>query len=206
VNSEEETRALLALVRREKFHVSLSLHSYSELILYPWGHTRADPPGKNVFSSHGRAMERLNGYRPGSVAQILYTAGGATDDTFFARHGCWSWTFELGTQFVPPDGEIASICAKNWPAVRHLIDASSELAATPPPVTPATAAEERLAHLEHAFHDRSIGLPDADPLTELMAAVADQLPGDPALSAEVKRRATVPALTRLYAPLLGVLR
>lgn len=201
-NSEEETRALLALVKREKFHVSLSLHSYSELILYPWGHSKADPPGKSVLAGHGRAMSSLNGYRPGSVAQILYDAGGASDDTFFARHGCWAWTFELGTEFVPPDSQIRPICQKNWPAVRHLIEASRELAATPPPTSDAASVDERLASLERAFLDRALLPPGVDPLGELVTTVQEQLPGDPALAAEVRRRAAVPAWTRLYAPLV----
>lgn len=205
-NSEEETRALLALVKREKFHVSLSLHSYSELILYPWGYSKADPPGKSVLAGHGRAMGKLNGYRPGSVAQILYDAGGASDDTFLARHGCWAWTFELGTEFVPPDSQIKSICQKNWPAVRHLIEASAELATTPPPTSGAASVDERLATLERAFLDSALVSPGIDPLGELVATVQGQLPEDRALAAEVERRAAVPAWTRLYAPLLGLPR
>ena len=150
-NSEEETRALLALVQRERFNVSLSFHSYSELILYPWGHSRSDPPGKDTLARHGKAMSATNTYRPGSVAQILYTAGGATDDTFFARHGCWSWTFELARQFVPPDREIPKVCEQNWPAVLHLMKATDELAATPPPPAPAQVPEERFADLYRAL-------------------------------------------------------
>jgi carboxypeptidase T len=150
-NSEEETRALLALVERERFHVSLSFHSYSELILYPWGHSRTDPPGKDVLAKHGKAMSATNKYRPGSVAQILYTAGGATDDTFFAKLGCWSWTFELAREFVPPDREIPVVCEQNWPAVLHLMKSTDELAATPPPPAPAQVPEERFADLYRAL-------------------------------------------------------
>jgi carboxypeptidase T len=205
-SSEEETRALLALMQRERFNVSLSLHSYSELVLYPWGHTDADPPGKETLAGHGKAMGQANGYRPGSVAQILYTAGGATDDTFFARHGCWSWTFELGRQFVPPEDKIESICRKNWPAVLHLLEAASGLAATPPPIGPAAPVEQRLAAVEAAARapEGGAGAGPGDTAAELIAGLVELLPADPALAAEVRRRAADPARRALYRPLLSV--
>lgn len=204
-NSELETMALLTLVQREKFNVSLSLHSYSELILYPWGYSRNDPPGKETFATQGKEMAKHNGYRPGSVAQILYTAGGATDDTFFARYGAWSWTFELGTQFAPPDKQIVPICELNWPAVLHLMNASDSLAANPPPPVPAANIEERLARLEGAYRDERLApvLPGlgATPLTKMMEVISGQAAHEPHLAAEMERRAADPALRRLYAPL-----
>ena len=38
--SEPETRAIRDLVQREPFSCVVSYHSYSQLILYPWGYTR----------------------------------------------------------------------------------------------------------------------------------------------------------------------
>ncbi|MBI2944638.1 MAG: zinc carboxypeptidase [Candidatus Wallbacteria bacterium] len=115
--SELETRAFCSLFEREKFIASLSFHSYSELILYPWGYDRALPPDSAELTKRGQAMAKLNGYTPGQVSRILYTAGGATDDTFYKTYGAWSYTFELGQQFVPPDSQIEPICKQNLPAV-----------------------------------------------------------------------------------------
>ena len=131
--SEEETRALMALVQRERFTATLGLHSYSQLVTFPWGKSSEDPPGKETLVRHGKAMGQANGYRPGSVAQILYISGGGTNDTFFSKCGCWSWTFELGTEFVPPESEIQPLCAKNWPAVLYLIRTLEELGSTEHP-------------------------------------------------------------------------
>ena len=207
-NSELETQNLLALVAREKFNVSLSLHSYSELILYPWGFSENDPPGKDTFVKHGQEMAKANSYRPGSVAQILYTAGGATDDTFFSKYGCWTWTFELAQEFAPPDTEIQSICDLNWPAVLHLMNASNDLAATPPPPAPAASAIERLAQLEGAWRDARLApifsAPGAaDPLTTLMGTVSSDMANDPFLAGEVERRAHDANTATLYKSLLG---
>jgi hypothetical protein len=213
-NSEEETQALVALVQREKFNVTLSLHSYSELILYPWGYTDSDPPGKETLSTHGRKMADVNHYEPGSVAQILYTAGGATDDTFFSRYGCWSWTFELGTQFIPPDSQITSICELNWGAVLHLMQNADQLAANPPPHSARASVESRLSTLEDAWRQSPQGAlsglanllspePAAgDTLSELRASIGNQLADDPALSAAIRERAARPQLHELYRPLL----
>lgn len=206
VNSELETQALNALFAREKFNVSLSFHSYSELILYPWGHSRNDPPGKETLAKHGKAMGNLNHYRPGSVAQILYTAGGATDDTFFAKNGAWSYTYELATRFAPSDTKIQSICEQNWPAVLHLMKATDELAATPVPSMPAFAVEERLARLEGAWRDERLApvLPGLEPtaLDTLREAIAGDVAREPHLAAEIERRAGQSETRALYLPLV----
>ncbi|MBI3891675.1 MAG: zinc carboxypeptidase [Candidatus Wallbacteria bacterium] len=116
-NSELETRAFCSLFEREKFIASLSFHSYSELVLYSWGKDTSLPPDAVELTKRGKAMADLNGYTPGQVARILYTAGGATDDTFYQTYGAWAFTFELGTEFVPADKKIEPICKQNLPAV-----------------------------------------------------------------------------------------
>lgn len=153
--SEAETQSLLALMERERFSVSLSFHSYSELILYPWGYTDQDPPHKDIMSAHGQAMKNFNGYRHGSVAQILYSAGGATDDTFFTKYGCWSWTFELARQFVPPETQIESICQQNWPAVLHIIRSAQDLKDSRPQIGPQAGAEGNVAVIEKLIQARA---------------------------------------------------
>jgi len=211
-NSEEETKALLELVKREKFHASISFHSYSELILYPWGYTTDDPPGKDTFVLHGKAMSEANGYDPGSVAQILYIAGGGSDDSLFARHGCWAWTFELGQAFVPAESEIEPICVKNYAAVLHLVKSLDDLAAKPPPISSAASITTRLAAVENVWRCSSPAILtrpsalDESGLDELMVALAGQTESDPALAQEIERRACDPTLRRLYAPLARVTR
>ncbi len=115
--SERETRALLQLFEEKRFVSALSFHSYSELILYPWGYDKSATPDAGEYKQRADAMAALNGYRPGQVSRILYTAGGATDDTFYKEYGAWAYTFELGKQFVPPESEIEPICNQNLPSV-----------------------------------------------------------------------------------------
>lgn len=146
--SENETKALLQLMERERFHVSLCFHSYSEIILHPWGQSEDDPPHLDVYKHHSEKMKAFNGYRHGPVAQVLYLAGGATDDTFFAKYGCWSWTFELGRQFVPPENQIQSICESNFGAVLHLIKSAQELKDNRPSVGVDADAAAKVAFLE----------------------------------------------------------
>lgn len=208
-NSEEETKALLALVTRKRYNVSLSVHSYSELILYPWGFQTQDPPGKATLAAHGKTMSAFNNYRPGCVAQILYTAGGATDDTFFSRLGCWSWTFELGRQFVPAETEISSICEANWPAVRHLIESAGDLAATPPPVAATRVIQDQLDAIDAQALGGSLtglgllqGGPIASNLEDLLLGVATQARTDVGMARAIEARAQDPRRQTLYRSLM----
>ena len=60
--SEPELQALRDLALRERPVAALSFHSYSELVLWPWGYGYDTPPDEEVLARHGRAMAALNGY------------------------------------------------------------------------------------------------------------------------------------------------
>ena len=51
--SENETRAVKELVEANSFKISLSYHSYSEIILFPWCHTTKQTPDEDLFLSIG---------------------------------------------------------------------------------------------------------------------------------------------------------
>ena len=80
----------------------ISLHSYSELILFPWGWTRrlvaewrrTPDAGAQVWPLH-----RLRGLPGLPKADCLYLADGTTDDWSYGELGVASYTFELGTAF-----------------------------------------------------------------------------------------------------------
>jgi hypothetical protein len=90
--------------------VFVSLHSYSDLVLLPWGWTEcgfaACPPNQRAPNDAGlRAlafrMSHFNGYATGQPSELLYAASGTTDDWAYGELGIASYTFEIG----PPDGE-----------------------------------------------------------------------------------------------------
>ncbi len=96
--SEPETQAVKAFVESNpNIKVLLSIHTYSELILYPWGHKYDPIENSRDLSTHeamARAMARWNGYKP-QQASDLYIASGDTTDWSYGQLGIISFTFEL---------------------------------------------------------------------------------------------------------------
>ncbi len=78
--------------------VFIDVHSYSELILWPWGYTSGLSPNESQFSAFGRRVAYFNGYKPQRAAQ-LYTAAGVSIDTTYGDLGVASIVYELGTAF-----------------------------------------------------------------------------------------------------------
>ncbi len=76
----------------------ISLHSYGELILWPWGWTEIKPPNETGLSTLGHKLAFFNGYKP-DQSYYLYQTTGDTDDFAYGELGIASFTFELGTEF-----------------------------------------------------------------------------------------------------------
>ncbi|GAA1653134.1 M14 family zinc carboxypeptidase [Kribbella alba] len=77
--------------------VFLSLHSFGNDILAPYGYTNTDAPDKVALVALGKKMGALNGY-PVSTGDggVGYFAPGATDDWLYGTRGVPSFTFEVG--------------------------------------------------------------------------------------------------------------
>jgi hypothetical protein len=110
--SENETVAMRDLALRQRFATSLSFHSYSELILYPWGYTSAHCPDYNEFSAMGAVMAAWNGYTD-QQGSDLYLTHGSSDDWLYGNVSTKAFTIELDTNFHPPDSQIDATCALN---------------------------------------------------------------------------------------------
>jgi hypothetical protein len=82
--------------------VLISLHSYGNLVLWPWGHTGTPAPNQTGLSLIGRKFAAYNDYEP-DQSTGLYPASGTTDDWAYGELGIPSYTFEMG----PNDGECS---------------------------------------------------------------------------------------------------
>ena len=76
----------------------ISLHSYSELVLWPWGWTDGDAPNHMQLQTLGRRMAYFTDYTP-QQANELYLTTGTTDDWAYGELGIAAYTFEMGTVF-----------------------------------------------------------------------------------------------------------
>lgn len=78
--------------------VYIDVHSYSQLVLWPWGSTYTAPPNDDGLRPLGRRLAWFNGYEPDQSVG-LYPTDGTTTDFFYGRLGVAAYTFELGTWF-----------------------------------------------------------------------------------------------------------
>ena len=126
--SEPEIMAMKNLLESHHFVTGITYHSYSELVLFPYGYQYG------AIAPDHYALEELatdmaitipaaggGHYTPQQSLQ-LYPCMGTTDDYSYGVHGTFSFTIELGTQFIPPADEIDDICNDNIEAAMILLD------------------------------------------------------------------------------------
>ena len=78
--------------------VFLDIHSYSQLVLWPWGFAGTPAPNSTGLQTLGRKFAYFNNYWP-EQAIGLYPTDGTTDDFAYGRLGLAGYVFEIGTDF-----------------------------------------------------------------------------------------------------------
>jgi len=107
--------------------VFMDIHSYSELVLWPWGFTSTPTGNGAALTTLGRKFAYFNGYYP-EQAIGLYPTDGTTDDFAYGKLGVAAYTFELGTSFFQSCGTFEStILPTNLPALLY----AAKVARTP---------------------------------------------------------------------------
>jgi len=142
--SESETTALEALITAlipdqrgpdlrdpapdETTGIFISLHSYSNLVLWPWGDRDTPAPNKQGLQAIGDKLASFNGYQSCQSGPCLYRTSGATDDWTYGELGIPSFTFEIGDEFQPPFTIIESM---QWPENKPALIYAAKIARTP---------------------------------------------------------------------------
>lgn len=95
----------------------IDLHSYSELVLWPWGDTAQPAPNGPALQTLGRRFAWFNGYTPlQSVG--LYPTDGTTDGPSYGELGVPAYTIEMGTSFFQScSAYTGTILPRNLPAL-----------------------------------------------------------------------------------------
>ena len=79
------------------------MHSYNQLVLWPWGFTSTDAPNGAAMQTLGRKFAWFNDYLP-EQSFDLYVTDGTTDDFTYGDLGVAAYTFEIGTDFFQDCG------------------------------------------------------------------------------------------------------
>lgn len=97
--------------------IHLDIHSFSELVLWPWGDTSTPAPNGTALQTLGRKFAFWNGYQP-TQSIGLYPTDGTSDGPSYGELGVAAFTFELGTSFFQSCGTYEStIKPRNLPAL-----------------------------------------------------------------------------------------
>lgn len=142
--SEPETAALETLLRglfadqrgpalndpapEDTSGILITLHSFSNLVLWPWGNSTAPAPNKADLKAIGDKFASYNNYLSCQPTFCLYLTSGAVDDWAYGELGVPAYTFEIGDQFMPPYAEIDS---RQWPDNRPALIYAAKIARTP---------------------------------------------------------------------------
>jgi carboxypeptidase T len=131
--SEPETQAIEAYVRSlwpdrrgpaktdaapaDTSGIHIDVHSFSQLVLWPWGDTNTPAPNGVALQTLGRKFAFFNGYTP-QQSIGLYATDGTSDSVSYGELGVPAYTFELGTSFFQSCADYTNtIKPNNLPAL-----------------------------------------------------------------------------------------
>uniref|UniRef100_A0A8D2LKL8 Peptidase M14 domain-containing protein n=1 Tax=Varanus komodoensis TaxID=61221 RepID=A0A8D2LKL8_VARKO len=132
--SEQETKVVTAFIRSRISSIKayLTMHSYSQMVLFPYGYTYEKTPNHDELNELAkRATEAIGSlygkkYKYGTSATTIYPSSGCSDDWAYNQGIKYSFTFELRDKgrygFLLPESQIKSTCQetmlaldKRWP-------------------------------------------------------------------------------------------
>ncbi|XP_039988508.1 carboxypeptidase A1-like isoform X1 [Xiphias gladius] len=132
-NSEPEVKSIVDFVKSHgNIKAFISIHSYSQMLLYPYGYTRT--PAKDKAELHALAKKAITDlaslygtrYRYGSIVSTIYQASGGTIDWTYNQGIKYSYTFELRDTgrygFILPANQIIPTANETWLALMAIMD------------------------------------------------------------------------------------
>lgn len=138
--SEYETQALVDFAKEHDFIFMVNLHTYGELVLWPWGYTYNNAPDASLLSGIGTQMaNRIGGqyggsYWPQQSSDLYPTTGDGTDffygwNLYVAGTNTLAYTIEIGQSFQPPAYQLDDIVRENWDGIYYLMSVADSVRA-----------------------------------------------------------------------------
>ncbi|KAF5894232.1 structural maintenance of chromosomes protein 1B-like, partial [Clarias magur] len=132
-HSEIEVQNIVDLIKNHgNFKSFISIHAYSQLLMYPYGYTCTDIPDKAELDSVGRrAVQDLSSlygtsYSVGSICKIIYQASGGSIDWSYKVGVKYSFAFELRDTgrygFLLPANQIIPTASETWLALKYIME------------------------------------------------------------------------------------
>ncbi|KAK2842706.1 hypothetical protein Q5P01_012906 [Channa striata] len=132
-HSESEVKAIVDFVKSHgNIKAFISIHSYSQMLLYPYGYTKT--PVRDQAELHSLAKKAITDlaslygtkYTYGSIITTIYQASGGTIDWTYNQGIKYSYTFELRDTgrygFILPANQIIPTATETWLALMAIMD------------------------------------------------------------------------------------
>lgn len=115
--SEPETVAIRDLTYARDFQIAFDIHSYSEMVMWPWGYTTNRTADDASMVRIGTELAAINGYTAAQSVGLYPTTGDSLDWLYGGAH-VYPFLFEIGTEFQPDwESEVWGIINENMPAL-----------------------------------------------------------------------------------------
>lgn len=127
--SEPETQVSESLGVANNFVHYLNIHSYSNLIIVPWGYVNEWPAGYDsvIYEQMSIRMRRTNGYTYGTSQQtVSYPVNGPATDWYWGDRGAYAFVIEVGEDFWQEE-QIPAQLDEAMPILYYLTQAAGPL-------------------------------------------------------------------------------
>jgi hypothetical protein len=155
--SEPEAQAIRDFLLANQVVLSMSYHTYSELLMWPWGYTGSPSPDDHILSALGIQMAALitcedgvNTYTP-QQCMSLYPTTGTSEDWIYGysrhqtSHTVLAYITEMATSFHnQSSAQIDQIVGQNLEAALLMAQAAEAPYAYAAPGSPALAASDTM--------------------------------------------------------------
>ncbi len=129
--SEPEIQAMDAFIRTRQFVQGFSCHTYTDILLRPWGYQNGDPANAADYNRIGARATARNGLQHGDAATLLYIAAGTALDHYHVAYGMFGWTPEMGLSseggFWPNPTQTVAIATRHQHMFRQIALTSGAL-------------------------------------------------------------------------------
>ena len=126
-NSEPETQVMAKLFDMKKFNVSVDIHNYGGMVLWPFGFSKEKTRDEFTYQKLAAKMAKPIRYRAGSISRTIYNTYGDFSTWQYVKHGTIAFGVELNDSgFSAPFREVD----RDWNEWRenllYLIDISAD--------------------------------------------------------------------------------
>lgn len=95
--SEPETQVMMDFVGKIRPVFNISYHSYSEIVIYPFGCSSNRTPTKDIVESIGHKIGEAIDYKAGTAWELLYDVDGGDIDWMYNAYGVIPYVIEVNS-------------------------------------------------------------------------------------------------------------